>query len=499
MDEAKLPMHPAFLCLSESNRKKMMAVAELWEAPANSRLFHPGDSGEEVILVLQGRLESCDSKGFRRNWLQGDLWGEERLHMPHPLEYTLRAVEYTRWLRWTRVALLELCSKGTIRRALKPRYDSQGRLRTGFSKSLQPSSVSEKNRRTVRPSVKPAILGFSLTTLAAFLLYIASRGVASISPLLVLCLPANFLLWLCIFGAKTLSATYKIEADSIISRRLDWKSLAIETRHIPTDQIQSISIDQRGTVNHLLEIGTIRIKTAALEGELILKDIDTPNALAQEIQELRERTTARISGRGREEMRRNLEDSGLGERGPRMLRSNQSSRRLVKPVTLRIRKSPIILLGQILMPVALSIIALLLSVPRGFHFAIFPALLIWIIYRFEIWRNDFFVASQGYITRVHRKPFGHSVFRHQIEITSLQNIRTEQRGMLSLILGYGSVILVTTGGATDITLKNVSKPRRIQEMLFRYRDDERQRRERAQSTAQLKTLTQLAHALRQID
>ena len=499
MDEAKLPMHPAFLRLSERNRKKLMAAAELWEAPANSRLFHPGDSGEEVILVLQGRLESCDSKGLRRNWLQGDLWGEEKLSMPQSLEYTLRAVEYTRWLRWTRAALLELCSKGAIRRALRPRYDSQGRLRTGFLKSLELSSVPGKNRRTVRPSAKPVILGFSLTTLAVFLIYIASRGVAAISPLIVLCLPANLLLWLCIFGARNFGAAYKIETDSIISRRFDWRSLAIETRHVPIDQVQGVSIDQRGTVNHLLKIGTIRIKTAALEGELILENIDAPNALAQEIQKLQERTTARMSGREREEMRRTLEGSGLGERRPRMLRSNQGTRRLVKPATLKVRKSPVMLLGQILISLTLSIIVFLLSAPRIFHFAVLLALLIWIVYRFEIWRNDFFTASQGYITRFHRRPFGNNVFRHQIEITSLQNIRTEQRGMLSLILGYGSVILVTTGGAADIALKNVSKPRRIQEMLFKYRDDERQRRERAQSTAQLRTLTQLAHALRQIN
>jgi len=494
MDDAKLPMHPAFLRLSERNRKRVMTMAELWEAPADSQLFHPGDSGEEVILVLQGRLESRDSRGVRRNWLQGDLWGEDRLRMPQPLEYTLRAVEYTRWLRWTRAVLLELCSNSAIRRALKSRYDSRGRLRTGFSESLQPGLAPKKNRRTIRPSVKPTVLGLALAVFAAFLLYVASRGVAAVSPLIVLFPLAVFLLWLSVFAVKNLNDAYRIEADSVISRRFDWKSLAFETRHIPTDQIQGVSIDQKGVVRQLLEIGTVRVKTAALEGELILKDVNAPNVLAQEIQKLRERTTARMSGREREEIRRNLEDSGFGERRPRLLRPNQSKRPLVKPTTLKVRKSPIILIGHTLLPVILGISLIL----GGLHFAFVSPLLIWIVYRFAVWRSDFFLASRGYITKVYRKPFGGKVLRHQIGINSLQNIRTEQRGMLSLILRYGNVILVTTGGAADITLKNVSNPRKIQEMFFRYRDDERQCREREQNTMQVKSLTQLAHALRQI-
>ena len=503
MYETKLPVHPAFLCLSEHGRKKLMAAAELWEAPAGSQLFHPGDSGEEIILVLQGRLESRDGRGARRNWLQGELWGEERLHMPRPLEYTLRAVEYTRWLRWTRTVLLELCSKVAMRRALKPRYDSQGRLKSGFSGSLEPSAIPGKKRRTVRASAKPAILGFVFAAFATSLLYIVSLGVAAISPLIVLCSPAVFFPWLCVFGVRNLGASYEIEADSIISRRFDWKSLAIETRNVPTDQIQGVSIEQKGTMKHLLEIGTIRVKTAALEGELILKDIDAPNVLAREIQKLREFSTARLGGREREKMRRNLESSGLGERAPRMLRSIQDKRRPIKPATLKVRKSLIILLSQILLPMALGIIVLFLPISRGFHFgglhfAIVIPLLIWMVYRFEAWRNVFFLASKGYVTSLHRKPFGHNVLRHQIEITSLQNIRTEQKGIFSLIFGYGSVILVTAGGTADIILENVPKPQRVQEMLFRYRDDERRRRERAQNTAQVKNLTQFAHALRQI-
>jgi len=494
MDEAKLPMHPAFLRLSERNKERLMAAAELWEAPADSRLFHPGDSGEEIILVLQGRLESHDSRGARRNWLEGDIWGEEQLHIPRPLEYTLRAVEYTRWLRWTRTSLLELCSRAAIRRALKPRRDAQGQLQTGFSESLGAGPIPKKNRRTVRPSAKPAIMGFVLAVLAAFLLYIFSRDSATVSPLIALCPLAIFLPWLFVFAIGNLNAAYKIEDDSVVSRRFDLKSLAIETRHTPTDQIQGVSIDQKGMFKQLLGIGTIRIKTAAIEGELILENVNTPSVLAQEIQKLRERTTARMNGREREEMRRKLENSGLGERRPRMLRSNRNNRNPVNPTVLKVRKSPVILLGHILLPAVLGVFLVLV----GLHFAFAAPLSIWMIYHFEVWRGDFFLASRGYIARVHRRLFGRNVIRHQIEVTSLQNIRTEQRGMLSLIFRYGDVVLVTTGGAADITLKNVSNPQKVQEMFFRYRDDERQRREHVQNTSQVKVLTQLAHALRQI-
>lgn len=475
-----------------------MAASELWEARANSQLFHPGDSGEELILILQGRLESQGGRGIRRNWFQGELWGEERLGMPQPLEYALRTVEYTRWLRWTRVVLLELCSRSSMRRALKPRYDSKGSLQSGFSKSIQTDSAPRRSRRKIRPSSKPAIFIFAFAVLVALLLYIVSSGVEMISPLIVLCSPAVFLSWLCIFSVRNLSTSYEIEADSIISRRFEWRNLAIEIRHIPTNQIQGISIDQKGTMNQLLGIGTIRIKTAALEGELILRDIDSPNSLAREIQKLRECTNARMGGREREKMRRSLEDSGLGERRPRMLRSKQESRRMVNPTALKIRKSPIVLAGKILLPMTLGIISFLLPVSKGLHFVSFIPLFIWMLYRFEIWRNNYFLASQGYLTIFNRRPFGRNLLRHQIEISSLQNIRTEQRGIFPLIFGYGNVVLVTTGGASNITLEKVSKPQRIQEMIFRYRRDEQQRHEHMQSITQMKTLTQLAHALRQI-
>jgi hypothetical protein len=137
----------------------------------------------------------------------------------------------------------------------------------------------------------------------------------------------------------------------------------------------------------------------------------------------------------------------------------------------------IILFKKILFPTLLLASLILLAVffnannlllfKSSFSFAMVGFLLIgillWWLYQFIDWRNDQYHITEDQIIDVYRKPFG-TEDRRTASVLNIQSIRFERKGLLGLLLNFGTVYIRV--GDEEFTFDNVPDPARIQERLF---------------------------------
>jgi hypothetical protein len=258
-----------------------------------------------------------------------------------------------------------------------------------------------------------------------------------------------------------------------------------------------------------LGYGTVVVKTSAVEGELRLVDVDAPEAIAEDIRSSRLDAVVRSDARDRMEMRRMLESGGSSAPAPSMIRGASASPEGdggAPGGELRIRKSPVVLAGRLLLPLFSAAAVMLIAAFAGTRVEVdrrivagaLSAIASWALYRFEDWRNDSFRISGGYVVDLYRKPLGLKETRRQVDLASVQNIRTEQKGLASFLFRFGDVVLVTTGGASDTVLVGVARPWRIQDLLFRRREEELRRREEADRDRARGDLMRFSEALDQL-
>ncbi len=513
----RLPKHPAFLRLSETDRRLLLRSAEIWSCPAGSVVFHPGDSGEDLILLLEGQFEEAENPGEGRRWLAGDMWGEERLLQPFPVERALKALQPSIWLRWPRSVLLSMAaSSRSLEKSLAPVRDEKGQVVSGLLEGLPSAGgalASGRRKRSGRirhlhSSLRQAWTGVVLSAAASAVLYFVNAaaeggGAAAFLPLLP---AALFCGWFLVFLVQRILTEYIIEPDAVRLRSFTWSRFAVESRRVPSDRIQGVAVERNGIIRRLLNYGTVRVKTAALDGELVLKDVDAPEKLASEIRSLSQAASRRSAGRDQEAIRRSLERSGAVSGGPRLLRPAEplhSADSRGKKNVLRFRKSGAILFGRLLLPLLCTLLPLAAACwLRGWFqnwmLLILLVPLFWIWYRFEDWRNDSFRVEGAYAVDVYRKPLGLKESRRQVDLLSVQNIRTEQKGVLSFLFRFGDVILVTAGGASDAVFASVARPWQVQEALFRAREEALSRREESRRQERQDELVRFAAALGQL-
>jgi len=224
---------------------------------------------------------------------------------------------------------------------------------------------------------------------------------------------------------------------------------------------------------------------------------------------MREGAVRRDEGRDREMMRRALESRGFGGASPRLVEPSRipgEAARRSAPEALVFRKSPAVLLGRLIPPLLIGAVPILAILFFGdavsrFRIPILSVLVpaaLWALYRIEDWRNDRFEVSGRYVVDLYRKPLGLKENRRQVELVSVQNIRTEQKGPASFIFRFGDVILVTAGGASDTVFENVSRPWKVQERLFACRERELRRMESLRQSERRDDMIRFAEVMDQI-
>ena len=331
-----------------------------------------------------------------------------------------------------------------------------------------------------------------------------------VPPLAPLAAPALFGGWFLVFLFVRLFTEYSIGPDAVASRSFDWSRFAVESRNVPMDRIQGVEVERHGLLRRILGYGSVILKTSALEGELVLRDVTAPDRLAAEIGRLREAGTRREEGRGRETLRRSLEGSTLAAGAPRLVRSARPAAPAGPSGDIRFRKSLAVLTARLFLPVLLMLLPLIAADSLA---ALFPGTegpspglirlaallpLFWAWYVFEDWRNDSFRVSGGYAVDLYRKPLGLKESRSQVDLASVQNIRTEQKGPFPVLFRFGDVVLVTAGGASDTVFRNVSRPWMVQQTLFQAREEGLRRLEESRMEERREDFLRFAEALDQI-
>jgi hypothetical protein len=88
---------------------------------------------------------------------------------------------------------------------------------------------------------------------------------------------------------------------------------------------------------------------------------------------------------------------------------------------------------------------------------------LWWLYQFFDWRNDQYHISQDQIIDIYRKPFGEED-RKTASLMNIQSIRFERKGILGLLLDFGTVYIRV--GDDEFTFDQVPNPADIQKKLF---------------------------------
>ena len=100
--------------------------------------------------------------------------------------------------------------------------------------------------------------------------------------------------------------------------------------------------------------------------------------------------------------------------------------------------------------------------------------IIWATFAFYSWFVWFFdvgiMTNQRIIVIEQKALFEKSI--SEASLDRIQDITTHIAGLSSTLLGYGSIIIQTAGEATNLAIKNVPKPQKIQQKILHIKNTE---------------------------
>ncbi len=89
--------------------------------------------------------------------------------------------------------------------------------------------------------------------------------------------------------------------------------------------------------------------------------------------------------------------------------------------------------------------------------------LLWWMYQFFDWRNDYYVLTQDQIMDVYKKPLGDEDKR-AAPLRNIQSINFKRNGLLGIIFNFGTVYVLI--GDNQLTFNNVFNPSEVQREIF---------------------------------
>jgi len=137
--------------------------------------------------------------------------------------------------------------------------------------------------------------------------------------------------------------------------------------------------------------------------------------------------------------------------------------------------------------------ALLLCVTAASLSALF------VLYRYEDWRNDIYVLTDDRIIDLEKKPLFLREERREASLAMIQNVRYLIPGIVHNLLNVGMVIIETAAAEGEFTFDWVHDPRRVQGEIFARVDLYREREKRREQEAQAAQLQKWLEAYRKAD
>ncbi len=282
-------------------------------------------------------------------------------------------------------------------------------------------------------------------------------------------------------------------------------------------RIQNVTLVSPHALARLLGFANLVIETAGSRGKMVLTALPQAERVQEEIlaqversrkeEPLLEEAPVEPQERAFVTRKRGLFPLLLDYLFPR-LRLEEDSRVTWRKhwyVLLRKTVGPLVLLIVVLeigMAVALGLplvsflpraLALVLCVTAASLSALF------ILYRYEDWRNDIYVLTDDRIIDMERKPLFLREERREASLAMIQDVRYLIPGVVYNLLNVGMVIIETAATEGEFTFDWVHDPRRVQGEIFARVDAYREREKRKEQEAQAAHLQKWLEAYRKAE
>ncbi len=126
-------------------------------------------------------------------------------------------------------------------------------------------------------------------------------------------------------------------------------------------------------------------------------------------------------------------------------------------------------------------------------------LALFVLYRYEDWRNDVYILTDDRIIDMERKPLFLREERREASLAMVQDVRYLIPGPVYNLLNLGMVIIETAATEGEFTFDWVHDPRRVQEEIFARLDAYREREKRREQEAQAAQLKKWLEAYRKAE
>lgn len=553
LDELKI-----FKGLTPEELQALANITTEYRVDEGAVVAYQRDPADSFYIVKEGRLfaKRVDERGIVRRsqaYGEGDHFDEVWLFTPYTHDATIRATEEGRLLMIDRDDFLNFLH--TYPEALvhlAPEHTEDGDYKSGLSQEAwseaQKSRIAPaRHRYARRVGLSPDELVEYATRRSPWLL---ALKIFPYFVIFLILLGAYYYLraWFPRLAGPTLSLVMPLFllltlVLAVAYLALDWSNdyFIITNRHVmhyefslslakygsrvmksPIDRVQSVEVERPNLIANLLNVGAVRITTAAQTGVMRFDYIADPGVVRDTITRLTQQVRQLDASQEQAVMRRSLErhfqtdpgyeeviQEGEGAQGSARKDSESFFGRLLRRYSYRVvdgdvvtyRKHVFVLLEVSRWPLLVGSLLFLFFAVLNFYFpgyrnvtvlgvlgaAVFLDLL-WLLWEVEDWRNDAFKLTKEYVIDIDRSPFGTGESRKQAELRNVQNISSDRPGLLPTIFNYGNVYIETAGATADITFENVVNPNQVQRDIFKRREQLRLDQRRRESERRRKEL-----------
>ena len=546
---------PIFADLSDAAQAAIARVATEYSFKQNAVIAYQRDVAGSLTIVKEGRLfaRGLDANGIvreTRSYTPGQYFNDLWLFVPGIHSATVKGAEDGRLLIISGPAFVKLLQDfPAIVDQLAPR-DSDG-TRYGLSDAAWLEAQKLKLRRQVRASSADALLPEER------LEYFARRSLWLLAGRLLMPILLVLLGLVALIFMPTdtgLQRALKYGAPIVLTligavwfalRLIDWRGdyFIITNRHlthhefelrrfrvrlvkIPIGQVQTVEVLKPSLLANLFNVGSARVTTAAVAGNVLFDNIDRPVKVKDVLERLTGLYRSVESAQTQAVMRQSIEKH-FGMEMPlktedeakppaRVQRPDNFFTRLrqrygwrvVEGNTITYRKSLFILIKRTAVP-GLILLGLLIFAGFGIYLDMTPwvvalvviiggfADLLALVWQIEDWRNDVFQLTDRFVIDIDRTPFGFGESRKQAAISNIQNVDAARPGFLPTLFNYGFVSIDTAGAKSDIVFDYVPNPELIQSDIFQRLDDFRRQQRINEGSARREEYALLIDVYRQ--
>ena len=299
---------------------------------------------------------------------------------------------------------------------------------------------------------------------------------------------------------------YRVGDATALKRYFNWRNFRREQDEVPLDQIKSVQLNQKGPLRKIFGIGDLTIQTAGRG--LVFRGIDHPAALQKSLMELKNGRRNETEAREKEQFRDLVREKVHGGSRPAYKGAGAIRPEVVADEGNRVfRKSPVVLIFQLMMPVSLMILTLFPVLLSGDKLPTVLSALFWagrLVLLFRClwlsldWWNDIYKIELPYIWDIERKPFATQEQRTQTDLAGVLNVRVYQKGLLRILLNYGDVVVETPGDSGTLEFFSVARPMTVQSEIFRSRELLLKQKEEEKKARVLEQFGEFAEILKEV-